>query len=221
VAQAYTPPVGRASSRTAEPAMKSTLQRLCLLAPLALLLAGCDGDDAVSVRIRLREDGSGTMTTSGITIPADPSRVEVGAHGVTFENRVQMSAAVGRFTALTGVTISDIGFSSGEGEGGFRFVKVMVPQGGGALWPDVFVPMDETARLKAAGALDPTGKSKDVGATIKIEIELPAPVIGNGVTGKVRGTKASVEGSTATLVIPVVGARGAPEPLVWHLTWQK
>jgi len=201
--------------------MKSTLQRLCLLAPLALLLTGCDGDDAVSIRIRLREDGAGTLTSSGILIPADPSRVEAGTRGVDYENRVQMSAAIGRFTALSGVTVSDIGFSSGEGEGGFRFVKVTIPQGAAALWPDVFVPMDETARLKAAGALDPSGKSKDVGATIKIEIELPAPVIGNGVTGKVRGTKASVEGSTATLVVPVVAARGAPEPLVWHLTWQK
>lgn len=201
--------------------MKSILRSLCLAAPLVLLFAACDENDAVSVRIRLRDDGAGTMTTSGITIPADATRVEAAAKGVNFENRVQVSAAVGRFTALTGVTVADIGFSSGEGEGGFRFVKVTVPQGASALWPDAFVPMDETARLKAAGALDPSGKSKDVGSTLKIEIELPAPVIGNGVTGKVRGTKASVEGATATLVVPVQAARGATEPLVWHLTWQK
>src|SRR5438477_28887 len=77
------------------------------------------------------------------------------------------------------------------------------------------------ARLKAAGALDPSGKSKDVGVSLKIEIELSGTVIGNGVQGKVRGTKYSNEGSTATLIVPVQGARGASEALVWHLTWQK
>jgi len=38
---------------------------------------------------------------------------------------------------------------------------------------------------------------------IKIELELPAAVIGNGLTGKTRGTKVSAEGAIATLVVPL------------------
>jgi hypothetical protein len=83
------------------------------------------------------------------------------------------------------------------------------------------VPFDERARIDAAGALDPSGKSKDIGSNLKVVVELPAPAIGNGVTGKVRGTKASIEGSTATLIVPIQHARAGTEPLVWHLTWQK
>jgi hypothetical protein len=134
---------------------------------------------------------------------------------------VQVAAATGRFTALTGVAVADIQFESGQGEGGLRFVKITVPQGVAAQWPDAFVPLDERTRLDAAGALDPSGKSKDVGANLKIEIELSAPIVGNGATGKVRGTKNTVEGAVATLVVPIQGARAAAEPLVWHLTWQK
>jgi hypothetical protein len=37
----------------------------------------------------------------------------------------------------------------------------------------------------------------------------------------VRGTKASYEGNVATLILPIQAARGASEPLVWHITWQK
>lgn len=199
--------------------MKLSLASLCAVAPL--LLAACDENDAVSVKVRLKDDGTGTFTVSGMILPTDPSRVEGATAGVGFDKRVVLSAATGRFTTLTGVTVSDIGFVAGEGEGGFRFVKITVPQGTASQWPGVFVPFDERARLDAAGALDPSGKAKDVGQNLKIEVELPAPAVGNGVTGKVRGTKASIEGTTATLVVPIQASRGAGEPLVWHLTWQK
>lgn len=194
----------------------------CIALILAsLCLTACDENDAVSIRIRLRDDATGMLTTSGILAPTEATRVETAVTGVTVENRVQVSAASGRFTALNGIKVGDVAFSSGEGGDGLRYVKVLVPQGANAQWPDLFVPLDETARLKAAGALDPTGKSKDVGSALKLEIELPAPVIGNGLTGKVRGTKASSEGNVATLVVPIQAARGAADPLVWHITWQK
>jgi hypothetical protein len=199
--------------------MKTLLH--ALLVALPLVLSGCDENDAVSIQVRLKDDGTGTLTVCGMLLPTAPARVETASKGVEFDRRVELSAATGRFTALTGAAVADITFSSGEGEGGFRFVKVVVPQGAAAQWPDIFVPFDERARIDAAGALDPSGKSKDIGSNLKIVVELPAPAIGNGVTGKVRGTKASIEGSTATLVVPIQHARAGTEPLVWHLTWQK
>ncbi len=199
--------------------MKTRLGTLLLALPL--VLSGCDENDAVSIQVRLKDDGSGTLTVSGMMLPSAPARVETAAKGVSFDRRVELSAASGRFPVLNGASVSDITFSAGEGDGGFRFVKVVLPQGAASEWPDTFVPFDERARIEAAGALDPSGKSKDVGSNLKIVIELPAPAIGNGVTGKVRGTKASIEGSTATLIVPIQGSRGGTEPLVWHLTWQK
>jgi copper chaperone CopZ len=199
--------------------MKTRLK--AVLFALPLVLSGCDEDDAVSIQVRLKDDGSGTFTVSGMTIPTEAARVETAAKGVTFDRRVEISAATGRFTTLTGTSVADITFSAGEGDGGFRFVKVIVPQGVASQWPDTFVPFDERARLDAAGALDPSGKSKDIGSNLKVVIELPAPGIGNGVTGKVRGTRVSIDGSTATLLVPIQGSRGGLEPLVWHLTWQK
>lgn len=205
--------------RPPETTMKTRLK--ALLFALPLVLSGCDENDAVSIQVRLKDDGTGSFTVSGMTIPSEAARVEAAAQGVTFDRRVELSAATGRFVALTGTSVADITFSAGEGEGGFRFVKVIVAQGAAAQWPDTFVPFDERARLDAAGALDPSGKSKDIGSNLKIVIDLPAPAVSNGVTGKVRGTKTSVDGSTATLVVPIQAARGGTEPLLWHLTWQK
>jgi hypothetical protein len=192
---------------------------LALLAPLTL--GACDESDAVSVHLRLRADFQGTITTSGLVAAAGPNRVESASTGAAFDDRAEVAAASGRFAALNGLKVGDIAFAAGEADEGFRFIKVTLPQGAAAQWPNLFVPLDEAARLKAAGALDPSGKSKDVGTSLKIEIELPGAVIGNGVQGKVRGTKFTSEGAIATLIVPVQAARGATEPLVWHLTWQK
>jgi hypothetical protein len=63
--------------------MKHT--RLLLAAPLLALLPGCDENDAVSVRIRMRDDGSGTLTTSGLLVPAEPTRVESATQSVAFD----------------------------------------------------------------------------------------------------------------------------------------
>lgn len=196
-------------------------RHLLLSVPLLLSLAGCDENDAVSIRIRLREDGSGTLTSSGLLVPPEATRIESVSQGVTYDRRVQVSAATGAFTSLDAVTIGDITFKGGEGASGFRFVTVTIPQGPAAQWPDAFIPLDERTRLDAASALDPSGKSKDVGANLKVEIELPAVVIGNGTTGKVRGTKNTDEGGKAMLVVPIQGARAGGEAVVWHLTWQK
>ena len=61
----------------------------------------------------------------------------------------------------------------------------------------------------------------EVGATIKIELELPAAVIGTALTGKTRGTKVSAEGAIATLVIPLDSVAKESDPIVWHLTWSR
>jgi hypothetical protein len=81
--------------------------------------------------------------------------------------------------------------------------------------------MAEDERKGVAGALDPTGKSESVGTTLKIELELPAAVVGNGVVGKTRGTKVTADGAVATLIVPLDVMAGAGEPLTWHVTWQK
>jgi hypothetical protein len=81
--------------------------------------------------------------------------------------------------------------------------------------------LTEDERKSVSGALDPTGKSEAVGATLKIEIELPSAVVGNGVVGKTRGTKSTSEGALATLIVPIETMLTPGDPITWHLTWQK
>ena len=183
------------------------LANACL--PILLLVLGaCDESDAVSLRIKVREDFSGTIRASSLVLPAADGLVQRETQGATWDSRVDVACAAGRFDGLSALKLSDLAISGGEAGEGLCFVRVVLPRG-------------EAVRWRVAGAIDPTGKAKTVGSTIKIEIELPATVVGNGLTGKSRGMKATAEGSVATLVVPLEQATTPGEPITWHLTWQK
>ncbi|MCY2961711.1 MAG: hypothetical protein NTY35_16240 [Planctomycetota bacterium] len=197
------------------------MKLLRVLSALILLLvaAGCDEDNAISVRLRLQEDLSGTIITSALAQPVGPGAVEGAAVGATFDRQVELRGAKGRFATLEGLRVGDVRFSGGASESGLRWVRVEVPTGPDARWPGLFVPLSEADRRSAAEAFEVSGQARDVGKTFKIEIELPSSVVSIGATGKVRGTKSSSDARIATLIVPIEPARGGKEPLVWQLTW--
>lgn len=191
-----------------------------VLALLALpFVAACDENNAVSVRLRLQDDLSGSILASALAVPTAPGAVETAAVGATFERQVELRGAKGRFTALDGLAVADVKFSGGGSDGGLRWVRVEIPTGPAAQWPDVFVPLEEAERRSAAEAFEASSSGRDVGRTFKVEIELPGPVISNGASGKLRGTKNTSDGRVAMLVIPIDAARAGRETLVWQLTW--
>jgi len=192
-----------------------------LLSVALLALAACDETDAVALRIRLRDDFSGQLTTSNVALMPAESALQQATSGVEWQSRAEILCSAGRFTSLGALKISDIDLSSGDGGEGIAFVRVALPRGESAKWCRVMIPMTADERTKAAAALDPEGKTKNVASTIKIEIRLPGNVVGNGLTGRVRGIKLKDEGDTATLVVPLDVAQSAGDPIVWHLTWQR
>lgn len=195
------------------------LPRALVVLALLALCTGCEEDNAVSVRLRLSQDLSGTIITSGLAQVAGPGAVEQATVGASFDRQVALRGAKGRFPALEGLRVGDLAFSGSVPEAGLRSCRVEVPTGPEAAWPALFVPLSEADRRSAAEAFEVSAKARDVGRTIKIEIELPSPVVSNGATGKVRGTKNTSDGAIATLIVPIEAAREGKEPLVWHITW--
>jgi len=195
------------------------LLRALMALVLVVLATGCEEDNAISVRLRVTEDLSGTVITSALAVPAGPGAVEQAATGASFDRQVSLRGAKGRFGSLEGLAIGDVRFSAGASDSGLRWARVEVPTGAEARWPALFVPLTEAERRSAAEAFEVSGDAGDVGRKFKIEIELPSEVVSNGATGKVRGTKNTSDGKTATLVVPIEAARNGKEPLVWQITW--
>jgi len=192
-----------------------------LLSVALLALAACDETDAVAVRIKLRDDLSGQVTTSNVAAVTSDTPLQAATQGANWESRAQIVCAAGRFAAISQLKIADIAISSGDGGEGFAFVRISLPRGEDAQWHKLLVPLSVQERQSAAAALDPSGKTKNIASTIKLEIELPSTVVGNGLFGRARGMKLKAEGATATLIVPVDIASTAGDPIVWHVTWQR
>jgi hypothetical protein len=184
-------------------------------------LAGCDETDAVAVRLHLKEDFTGTVRTSGIAIPPAEGAVQQASAGIDCGSRVEMICATGNFSDVNKLKVCDITFAAGNGGQGIGYLQVTIPRGPDVRWPKAFVPLDDAERKSVAGALDPSGKADSVGATIKLEVELPSAVVGNGFVGKARGTKTTMEAGIATIVVPLDVMSTPGDPLVWHMTWQR
>jgi hypothetical protein len=188
---------------------------------LSALLSACDETDAVAVRIQVRPDFSGSVTASALERPAEGARAPLETKGVTWKSRVDLRCATGEFARLSELVLSDATLSAGEGEGGLCFLRLSLPRGPETHWARELVPLDAAERKQATLAFDPSKKSSEIGSTVKFEITLPANPIGNGVSPRPRGTKASADSNVATLIVPVETALTPGDPIVWHLTWQK
>jgi hypothetical protein len=199
--------------------MKTRTSLLCLA--LSALLTGCDETDAVSVRIHVRPDLSGTLTASALEQPSEGARAPLETKGLAWKSRVDLHCATGEFARLSELALSDATLSAGEGEGGLCFLRLSLPRGPEVNWARELVPLDATQRKDASAAFDPTGEAAEVGSTIKFEITLPSSAIGNGITPRPRGAKVKADANVATLLVPLDVAFAQGEPLVWHLTWQK
>ena len=192
-----------------------------LLSLFLFALGACDETDAVAIRIHLRDDFSGQVTTSNVALMPAESPLQQATQGVEWQSRAEILCSAGHFGSLGSLKLSDIALSSGDGGEGLAFVRISLPRGEAAKWCKVMIPMSAEERSTAAAALDPEGKTKNVASSIKLEIELPGNVVGNGLTGRVRGIKLKDEGATATLIVPLDVAQTPGDPIVWHLTWQR
>ena len=192
---------------------------ILLLASLGL--SSCDETDAVALRLRLNRDLSGTIVTSTLAIPTHDGLLVQATQGANWESKVEVACAAGSFENVNQLKLADLDLVAGEAPGGVGYLQLSVPRGEGVRWALAMVPLTADERVVAATALDPSGRVRTVGTTIKFEVELPSAVVSNGLTNRSRGSKSSGEGHIATLLVPLETALTPGEPMVWHLTWQK
>ncbi|MGQ0627852.1 MAG: hypothetical protein ACT4PL_07100 [Phycisphaerales bacterium] len=211
-----------------------TLRAVFASAGLAcsLLLSGCGEEEVSSIRITLKDDLSGTLSSRSVTIPsaANPPAVEGATQGVTWGARGEVVMATGTFADLSALKIADITFEC-DGKNPMA-ARVLVPRGPQAQWPKLLTVTDRELRERTAAALAPEVKRPTAGSVLTIAVKLPPGMraVTSGVKGLGRGLNATMESTLVTLTVPVEVALGAgqsepnkivTEPLSWHFTWEK
>ena len=192
-----------------------------ILALLLFLITACSDTDLVGLHITLKADGSGTLTARSLKATVGPGPAEAKARGVQWQDRVNLSSSQGDFRSL-----SDVVF--GDGELRFRssdtaempHLRVTIRRGPDLSWGQGLVPTDAETRRKLARVHDPSGKTKEVANTIRIEVQFPEAVVSSGVKPAGRGIEANHERNRAYLLLRVDGLLQAGEVLVWDVSWK-
>lgn len=198
-----------------------TMARLLRLLALALpsLLVACSGGELVGIHLLLAKDGSGTVTTRSLVQPTAAGPSEAKVEGVSWTARASLVAVQGSFAQLGDVRVGKgLRFTTRIGEDQ-PSLRVFVQRGPDAAWLSALVP-DETARRAMAKVYDPTGKTREVGDTIRLEIEVPGEVIASAVQPGGRGVEADRERRRAFLLLPARTMAEAGDELVWDVTWR-
>jgi hypothetical protein len=193
---------------------RSTLLLACLAG-----LAACSGGELVGVHVSLQPDGSGLVTVRALAEPTAASGAESRAQGVTWKGRAGLACSQGSF-----VQIQDLQL----GNGGIRFLaelsdqrpnlRVLLQRGPEAEWVKALVP-DLAARQAMAKIYDPTGRTREVGDVLRIEVAVPGQVFASGVRPTGRGVEAAHEGKRAYLLLPVRTALETGDDFEWSFSW--
>ena len=208
--------------------------RFCviLLTISTTILSGCDESEVVSIRIRLDDHRRGHIVVNSLQVPTGVGPVESSGAGISWQHRVNLVSASGRFDDLSQLRIEDLSFSAGSTDEQSGFVQVRIPRGEDARWPNVMTLARPGEIKEAAHAFGASGHSK-LGTTLKIMIELPGHVVAQGTKPQLRQIKTKVldldqidnqnkvRDRVATLLIPLKIVRQAEDAIVWHVMWQR
>jgi hypothetical protein len=193
------------------------LRSTCLLLGL---LASCSGSELVGIHIELGKAGTCTVTTRSLVETTTAGPVENRTRGVQWSARAALVCSQG--------TCQDLG-NLEFGSGGIRFaanlgdqqphLRVFLKRGPGVDWLRALVP-DDGARLPMAKVYDPTGKTKEIGDAVRLEITAPGEVVSSGVNPTGRGVEANLERKRAYLILPLRAITEPGDDLVWDVSWR-
>lgn len=191
----------------------------CLLSFPLLLLTACSGSELVGVHIAVGKDGSGTITTRSLQPSTAAGPAEALVRGADWKTRAALVSSQGTFRRL-----SELAFGDGE----VRFLstdedlprlRVILRRGPQLAWVAGLTP-GEKDRQDLAKVHDPSGKTREIGDVIRLEVQLPDTVISSGVAPSTRGVEADHERNRAHLLLPVDQLLSRGDDLVWDVTWK-
>ncbi len=128
--------------------------RIAVVVSTGLLLVGCDEADVTSMRMKLNDDLSGSVTVVSVATPDQPGAVGGISSGVTWGPRVSVTAVQGAFALVSDLTVANISFEADVSPGGMGRLEVNVPLGATADWIQAFSPLAEAERQELAGVLE-------------------------------------------------------------------
>ncbi|MBL8725327.1 MAG: hypothetical protein JNK49_14870 [Planctomycetes bacterium] len=185
------------------------------------LLASCSGSELVGIHLDLSKGSPYAVTTRSLVESTMPGPMENRTQGVQWKMRAALVCSQGDCPDLGKLEFGNGGIRISTEVGGHQpSLRVQLKRGPGVDWLRALVPEDG-ARLGMAKVYDPTGKTKEIGDAVRLEITAPGEVVTSGVHPTGRGVEANLERNRAYLILPLRAITEPGEDLVWDVSWRQ
>jgi hypothetical protein len=191
---------------------------------LACLFAACSDSELVGIHLKIAKDGSGTLTVRALQSSTTPGPGEMRAQGVQWQARAFLVSSQGAFHQVDDVAFGkdkdELRFKWGSKADDMPHLRVFVKRSPDLTWVQSLVPGDQAIRRDLARVHDPTGKTREIGEAIRLEVQVPDTVVSTGVQPAGRGIDTQHERNVAYLVLPVQNLLEKGDELVWDVSWK-
>lgn len=207
-----------------ETPMRTPASLSFLLLTALLSLCSCGGGELVGVHVDLAADGSGTVTLRSLSPAAEAPASATQTKGAKWNVHAELVSSQGGFAKIGDLDLADgdITFAP-QLDSDRPGLRVIIKRGAGTRWVSLLTP-DRATRQKLAKAYDPTGRTKEIGEILRLEIEAPGKVITSGVLPTGRGVTSDRDGDKAILLLPartVLDVDSKDGDFVWDISWLK
>jgi hypothetical protein len=188
---------------------------------LCSLFAACSDSELVGIHLKIAKDGSGTLTVRALQSSTTPGPGEQRAQGVQWQARAFLVSSQGAFHQVGEVSFGkdELRFKMETKEDDMPHLRVRLKRQPGLSWVESLVP-EQAVRRDLARVHDPTGKTREIGDAIRLEVQCPDTVVSTGVQPAGRGIDAQHERNVAYLVLPVQNLLEKGDELVWDVSWK-
>ena len=188
---------------------------------LVSLFAACSDSELVGIHLKIGKDGTGTLTVRALQESTTPGPGEMRAQGVQWQERAFLVSSQGTFHQVDDIAFGgdELRFKSGSKTDDMPHLRVTVKRRPDLTWVQSLVP-DQQRRRDLARVHDPTGKTREIGDAIRLEVMVPDTVVSTGVQPAGRGIDAQHERNVAYLVLPVQNLLEKGDDLVWDVSWK-
>ena len=188
---------------------------------LVCLFAACSDSELVGIHLKIAKDGSGTLTVRALQSSTTPGPGEMRAQGVQWQARAFLVSSQGAFHQVDDIAFGkdELRFKSGSKTDDMPHLRVYVKRHPDLAWVQSLVP-DQATRRDLARVHDPTGKTREIGDAIRLEVQVPDTVVSTGVQPAGRGIDTQHERNVAYLVLPVQNLLEKGDELVWDVSWK-
>ncbi|MEE2973573.1 MAG: hypothetical protein VX672_10630 [Planctomycetota bacterium] len=192
----------------------------CALGVALSPLGGCATQDPVGVRIRVDEDGGGTIAIASLSLPEVTAEVVGTSAQVDWDLRARLDVTSGKFERADGVAVEDLELNAAALGVDGGSLRVVLPCGEEASWFRS-LHVDPQEREKLERALGHAISEVELHENVTVSVTIENARVAGSLLDPIPRVTVGSKHDTCTLVVPLNILEERGNAMVLVVNWER